>query len=232
MTRRRASVLAAAVLLGAMISTSSVEAQGPKLPEAAPVERVGENELRVGTIHVDLKNRIIAVPGTVNPATALEFIANTKGGYKAYESAVTLDTNAVSFNLALILVGLDKNRSVPSRRHFDPSPPEGDPVEVWIEWTDEGQVRKIRGEDLVFNTRTKTALPRTHWVYTGSVFLRDGRYLAEAQGVLIGFVHTPAAIIDNPSPDGVGAYGSFQINPSLGLKAGTPVKVTVRALAQ
>ncbi len=229
--------IAAAFVLGTCLVTAIAPAslaQPPRRtpPEAAPVERLGENELRVGAIHVDVKSRTISVAGTVNEARTLEFIANTKGGYKAYESALTLDTNAVTFNLALILIGLDKSRSIPSRRHFDPSPPIGDPVEVWVEWTDDSQPRKIRVEDLVFDARKKISLPRSHWVYTGSVFLRDGWYLAEAQGVLIGFVHTPASIIDNPLSDGVAAYGSFQLNPSVGLKPGMPVTVTVRAVGQ
>jgi len=70
------------------------------------------------------------VRGTVTEAKTLEFIASTKGGFKGYESALELDTNAISFNLALILIGLDREHAVHPRRHFDPIPPKGDPVEI------------------------------------------------------------------------------------------------------
>lgn len=201
-----------------------------RAPEPPPVEKLGEDRLRVGTIHIDLKRREITVPGTVNGAMVLEFVANTKGGFKAYESALTLDTNAVTFNLALILIGCDKARSVPPQRHFDPTPPKGDPLEIWVAWRDEAATRRIRAEELVFDARKREPLPQAAWVYTGSVFLRDGRYLADAHGVLIGFVHTPAPIIEYQPSDGVAAFGSFQLNQTLGLKPGTPVQVIVRAL--
>jgi hypothetical protein len=42
-------------------------------------------------------------------------------------------------------------------------------------------------------------------------------------------MHTPSPLIENPRPI-VGAYGASIINPSLKLKPGTPVTLTVRAL--
>ena len=54
----------------------------------------------------------LTVAGTVNPdVRTLEFIANARDGIKAYETAVTLDTDAITFNAALLLIGLDKSRS-------------------------------------------------------------------------------------------------------------------------
>ena len=199
-------------------------------PEPPPVEKLGEDRLRIGSIQVDLKTREITVPGAVNNAMVLEFVANTRGGFKAYESLLTLDTNAAGFNLALIMIGLDRARSVPPRRHFDPNPPQGDPVEVWVEWKEDAKTKKVRAEDLIYNARKNETLPQGPWVYTGSVFVRDGRYLAELHGVLIGFVHTPAPIIENPSSNGVGGFGSFKLNPHVGLKPGTEILLTVRAL--
>lgn len=202
----------------------------PRQPPPPVVERLGEHRLRIGAIDVDLKKRELVVPGKVNDAQMLEFVANTVGGYKAYESALTLETTAAGFNLALIFLGVDKTRSVLPRRHFDPDPPKGDPLEIWVEWERDGQPRRARAEDLLWDKRKNATLPRGPWVYTGSVFLRDGRYLAEAHGVLIGFVHTPAPIIENPLPDGVGGFGAFVVNPALDLTPGTPIRLTVRAL--
>lgn len=229
----RARVLA--ILLGALaLAPAGAEAQTP--PSAAPrpaepqIERIGDSLLRVGSIRVDLKKRELTVAGTVNPATVLEFVANAKGGWKAYESALTLDTDAIAFNLACILIGLDRSRSVQPRQHFDPDPPKGDPVEIWVEWTDRGRARRVLAEDILYDKRRQGTLPRGPWVYTGSVFLPDGRFLAALHGTLIGFVHTPAPVIENPLPDGVGGFGAFVINPALDLKPDTPVTLTVRAL--
>ncbi|HEV8436831.1 MAG TPA: YdjY domain-containing protein [Methylomirabilota bacterium] len=221
----------ALLFLGALVLAAEGPVDAQPAPAAEPkIEKLGDGLLGVGKVRVDLEKRQVAVPGVVTPASTLEFVAGTKGGAKGYETALELDTDAVGFNLALILIGLDKANAVPSRRHFDPRPPEGDPVEIWVEWQEPDGARRVRAEDLIYNTEGKKTLPRGPWVYTGSVFLRNGRYLADFHGVLIGFVHTPAPVIENPSSDGVARYGSFKINPELNLKPGTPVRVTVTAV--
>jgi hypothetical protein len=214
--------------------------QGPELktprspflgptPAPSPVERLGRDLVRVGTILVDTAKKELSVGGVVNDVSILEFLANTKGGWKAYESALEIDTNAVNFNVACLLVGLDNSGAVPSRFQFDPLPPQGHPVELFVEWEDGGKPRRIRAEQLLYNRVTKETLSEGPWVYTGSVFLPENRYAAEVEGTLVGFMHTTAPIIENPRLM-AGAWGDSALNPELKLKPGTPVKLIVRAL--
>ena len=187
--------------------------------------------LRVGNIQVETARKEISVRGTVNEVQLLEFLANRKGGLKAYESALELDTNSINFNLALILIGLDPAHAVVPRYQFDPVAPKGDPVAVWVEWTDGGARRRVPAAQIIYNKETKQTVPDGPWVYTGSVFFEQsgGSYMAETDGVIIGFMHTPASIIDHPSPI-LGAWGSAIINPDLNLKPGTEIVLTVQAL--
>jgi hypothetical protein len=73
-------------------------------------------------------------------------------------------------------------------------------------------------------------------VYTGSTFVPEGptqkstRYVADIDGVLIGFVHSPAPIIESVAGAGVRRYGLIVLNPNLGLEPDTPVVLTVKAL--
>lgn len=199
-------------------------------PAPAAVEKIGPDELRVGNIRIDTARKELSVSGVVNEVQILEFLANTKGGWKAYESAIELDTNAVNFNVACLLIGLDNARAVPSRYQFDAVPPQGDPVEISIEWDGESGRRRIRAEQLIYNRVTKATLTQGPWVYVGSVFQAEGnRYLAETEGTIVGFMHTPAPIIESPRPL-VGNYGDSIINPELKLKAGTSIQLIVRAL--
>ena len=216
--------------LSAIVVSAQPGISEPETPKSPPIEEIGKDLYRVGSIRVDLAGKEASVAGVVNDVTILEFIATTKGGFKSYESAIELDTDAISFNLAMLLLGLDKSRAVLSRYHFDPEPPQGDPVEIWIEWEAGGQTHRVRGEQLVYNESSKETLPESPWVYTGSVFMPDGSYLAERDGVLIGFVHTPAPIIESPLPDGVGNYGSWILNPTIGLDPGSLITVIVKAL--
>ena len=205
-------------------------AVGPPAPPP-PVERLGTNRFRIGQVTVNSATREVSVAGTVNDVGTLEFVANTKGGMKAYESALTLDTSAIAFNTALILIGLDKSHARVPTRHFDPETPEGDPVEIWIDIPPANGRLAVRlaPEQLLFDKRQNQDLEKGNWVYTGSFVFPDGRYLADLDGVLIGFVHSPAPVIENPRGIGVHRYGEIVLNPKLGLTPGLTVTLTVKA---
>jgi hypothetical protein len=232
--RRMLRLLLLTVLLASAPSAPAHAQPGaPPLPSAAPLERLGPELLRIGTITIDIARKEISVPGVVNEVTTLEFVATTKGGLKAYESALELDTNAINFNLALILIGLDHRRATPSRYALDPTPPRGDEVEIWVEWEEGANRRKVRAEQLVYNESTKQTLSEGPWVYTGSMFSAENNaYLADLEGSLIGFVHSPAPVIESPRPMLPGAYGATRFNPNLKLEPGTQVVLTVRTLAR
>ena len=207
--------------------------QAPQAGSArSQVERLGEGNYRVGAMLVNTGTREVSIPGTLNEITTVEFVAAATDGAKAYESAVTLDTDAVSFNAALLLIGLDPARGKPSRKQFDPVAPEGDPVELFIEISGGDKPRRVRLEEILFDQGTKKSLTAGPWVYTGSTFVTtaDGsRFMAEADGVLIGLMHGPSAIIDSPRNDLLGRFGALILNPTLA-KAGMKVAVIVRAL--
>jgi hypothetical protein len=196
----------------------------------APVKKIGENLVQMGSILVDTQKKEVTVPGETLSDRTLEFVASAKGGPKNYESAIELDTDAISFNLALIMIGLEKSRGVAPRLHFDQSAAEGDPVEIWVEWGGGDSHRKLRVEEIIYDMANNRVPNIGSWVYTGSTVLPDGRYLSEIDGVLIGFVHDPASIIENAMGIGMGAYGSIRLNPDIKLAPGTRVKLTVKAL--
>lgn len=214
----------------------------PKPGATAPpgIKKLGNNLVQVGNITVDTQKKELSVTGKVLPLTSgpapeanapspsktLEYLATSRNGMKAYESALELDTDATTFNFALIMLGLEKRRAVLPKAHFDPAPVKGDPVEIWVEWDN----RKVRIEELLYDQKTKTVPKLGNWVYTGSVVLPDGRYLAELDGTLIGFVHDPDTVIENSTGSGIGIYGSIILNPNLQLTTNTTVKVTVKAL--
>ena len=203
------------------------------LPPAAPppVERLGPSLFRVGSIRVDTAKRLITLTGKVNDGVStLEYIANTSNGMKAYETALTLDTDAYAFNTSLLLIGLDQSRTKNfPRGHFDPNVPDGDKVEIFIECPN-GECKRLPAEQLIYDNERKQAVSGASWVYTGSTFLRDGRYLAHLDGVLVSFSHDPASIIELGAGAGLSKYGSIVMNPSLGLTPGVAITMTIRAL--
>jgi hypothetical protein len=184
-------------------------------------------------VHVDTATREVSVTGKVNPdVTTLEFVANTQDLNRAYESAVTLDTNAITYNAALVLIGLDGShaKGVP-QFHFDKTPVVGDVVTVFLECP-KGECQRMPAERLMYDRTRKESISGGKWVYTGSSFLPEGRYFADVGGVLIGFVHDPATIIEYSVGAGLGRYGDIIVNPELGLAPGTAITVTVKAATQ
>jgi hypothetical protein len=226
------AVLAMSALAGPQPVQGQTGTQGGSPPTtAAPIERLGPTSLRVGNLQVNTATKEISVRGVVTEAEVLEFVAITKGGFKGYESALELDTNAINLNVALILLGIDPARSVAPKRQFDPAIPQGDAVEMWVEWGEPNARRKVRAEQLIYNRMSKTTLPEGPWVYTGSVFVEGVKaYLADIEGALIGFAHTQANIIDSPRPLPADPYGSDILNPDLNLKPGTTIQFTIRVL--
>jgi hypothetical protein len=88
----------------------------------------------------------------------------------------------------------------------------------------------VSADQLLFDNEKKATLPIERWVYTGSTFTTEGQYIAELDGVLIGFMHTRSSIIDEHGGTGVGRYGAIILNRNLGLEPNDPVTLYVRAL--
>jgi hypothetical protein len=209
--------------------------QGPRPTNLPPrgsskVEKVRAGVYRIGKIEVDTLKHELRAPGTINPnVTTLEFVANSTGGQKAYESAITVDADAIAFNAAVLLLGVDPSHARVPRYHFDTMVPGGDPLELFVEWSAAGGTKRVRAEELLYDERTKSPLREGPWVYTGSSTL-NGNFMAEMDGVLIGFVHSPSPVIENPRPGAIGAYGAVVFNKGLGLAAGTKVTLIVKAI--
>jgi hypothetical protein len=220
------TVLAFGWLLGVQ-GTAPKPPQQATLPPKAPIERIGPNRLRIGTMEVDTAKREVVVMGTVNDAPVVEFVANAVKGIKAYESAITLDADAINFNVALVLIGLDRANAKPSQTHFDRNAVAGDRVAVTVEWKGENGIEKGPIERLLFDKQTNGPVAPTDWVYTGSTFTPDGQYLAHSDGTLIGFAHAPGSIIESAQGIGLGRYGTIGQNPRI--KPGTRVTVRITA---
>jgi hypothetical protein len=159
----------------------------------------------------------------------LEFLVSAKDGMKAYESLLELQTNAYEFNLACLLIGLDTDKSQPPRYHFDPLPMQGDAVQLHLTWKMAGHTIRVDVADLV-QLDGKT-MPRDEWVYTGSSFTSDGRYMAQLDGTLVGFVHDPASIIEHRSGFGLERFGDVHPNRALLPPVGTSVTLILTRVA-
>jgi hypothetical protein len=196
--------------------------------EAAPtVERISEHEARIGRVLVDRRAHRLEVPGKViRLDPPLEFLAIKRNGDKGYESLIELDATAVEFNTACILIGLTQNQATHPAFQSEKSPVGGDRVGVRVRWQVDGKDQEVEASRLLRLEGQPVEAPE--WVYTGSVFLPDRRYLAALDGTLIGFVHSPASIIEHRTGLGLGHWGAVGGDPAVCPPVGTPVVLTVQ----
>jgi len=204
------------------------EEPGPQ--QKPPVEQLGNGLFRVGRIEIDQNKSTLRVPGYMlpgEPTKAIEFLATTPGVYKSSESVMDLHAIAFEFNLASILIGLDAERAVAPEFHFDPTPLQGDRVEIRVSWLQGGQRIDRDAVDLLRLDNGKPPKPSV-WIYTGSGFNQAGDFMAEVDGVLIGMVHAPASIFEHREGMGLGQWGALTIDPEIAPGAGQEIELTVR----
>ncbi|MBI4721214.1 MAG: hypothetical protein HY770_08360 [Chitinivibrionia bacterium] len=192
----------------------------------SPVVRLSEGVFRIGNVTVDQNIRQVRVRGVVNMQRGLvEYLAVADRG-KLHESVLRLDLEPFHLQLGLLLMGLNYGRNL--KYQGDPGVPEGDRVAIWVEWTEDGKKKRVRGEELVFNQETGKPMRRTDWVFSGSLEV-EGTFLAQVERSLIATYHDPASIIDNPLPEGADdliLYANEKMIPP----AGTPIALTIQAV--
>ena len=105
----------------------------------------------------------------------IEYLACSLGG-KLHESALVLDVKPTVLQVALILLGLEAESDF--QYQAGQSLPKGAPVELWVEWNQEGETKRVRAEDMVFDTRKNKPMEHTHWVFNGSI-MKEGSFLIE-----------------------------------------------------
>ena len=223
------SVAVAFFLLGGFPACSVADEK--ELSEAAPpIKDLGDERYQVGTITVDKAARTFSLGGKVLHLTQpLEYLAVKTDGYKGYESLLELETSAVDFQLACILVGLDDEKSVKPRFQFDENEAEGQAVDITISWEVDGEVKTATAAKAL--TAGDGPFTDAGWVYVGSrPSPQDGSLLAEMSGTLIGFVHDPLSIIEHRKGARAGSYGMVKGNSELMPPEGSPITLTVSVI--
>jgi hypothetical protein len=208
---------------------------GESEPDPKNTFKIGKVTCYKAERRVELEGKICLQEGPI------EYLASLAGG-KEYESVLTFDCKAVDLNLAMI--GLGYKAAGPSKKADDPNILKGDPVCLFVEWTDkDGKAKRVRAEELLYNQGTKKPMRQTAWVFTGSDFARDpdtGKlyidpetkrtvFLADLAKNLIAIYYDPVAIFNSPldtaNNDLQQTVPYYIANKEICPKVGTPVKL-------
>lgn len=167
------------------------------LPPPSPVHWKG-NLATLGSVQLDAATKTVTATGWVNQTEgAIEVLAcGVKG--KVHESVFVLTLNPLDLQAALLLAGCKAGEPMPD---IGEGPPQGSPVDIFVEWQAGGETRKARAETFVWNIENNAVLPDTPWTFTGSI-VKDGQFKAFAEESLVVTYWDPYAIVNLPLPCG------------------------------
>jgi hypothetical protein len=198
------------LLAGASALSLGAAAEGPAV---SPVQSIGPNRFRIGRIEVDKAAGRFTVPGRVLvTGKALEYLATSPGGMKAYESLFELHAGGTEFNLACILLGLERDATqVPIHLFRQEKTLKGPRLRIDVSWGEGEQRQSKPAAALLLNPEAGVAPEAVEWIYVGSP-ASDGRptFAAQDTGTLIGFSHDANCIIEAATAVGLGAYGTVR----------------------
>lgn len=198
---------------------------GGELRELPRAELVGSG-VRIGGVLVDPVKREVTVPCELNMREGLLEYALVGETGKRYESLLMTRVEPYDIQVALLLLGLKGGR--PLEAQGDPRKPEGDPVRLWVQWQEGAEIKNVRIETLIRNSKLDKEMAETNWVFTGSR-MREGAFMAQIERSLIAIFHDPAAIVDNPLQEG-GDDTLWFVNTGRTPPVGTAVTLKIQAV--
>lgn len=199
-------------------------------PPLPMVTKMAEGLFRIGKVMINKREGLVTIQGEVNMQEGLvEYLAVATRG-KLHESVLKVEAEPYDIQIALLLLGLEP-ASKPLQHQGDPAKPEGDPVELWVTWSDKDKrFVKHRGEELIFDRSANKPMEQTHWVFSGSQVI-NGRFMAAVEHSIVAVYHDPFAILDNPFESG-GSDKVHFVNNEVTPPKGTPVNLVIKSLRQ
>ena len=164
---------------------------------------------------------------------AVEYLLCGPGG-KEYESIIVVDSSAEEIHNAMLKLGVE--RGTPPM--YDEEKDEmigatGTGVLVFVEWEANGETKRVRGEDLLYNMQTQKSMQHVAWIFSGSREVPDLDSEDEDAMIPQAFIGNDiialnyvdgSALFQSPIPSEESPYKkNAEILPPLG----TAVKVTI-----
>ncbi len=164
---------------------------------------------------------------------AVEYLLCGRRG-KEYESIIVVNSSAEEIYDAMLKLGL--KRGVPPMYNEEKDEmmgATGTSVLVFVEWSVNSETKRVRAEDLLYNTRTKKPMQHVAWIFSGSREIPDLDSEDQDATIPQAFVGNDiialnyidgSALFQSPIPSEESPYKK---NPEVLPPLGTSVKVTI-----
>ena len=192
---------------------------------APPIRMITPGQFEIGGVRISKSDGRVEFEAAVNMDKGLlEYLLVGEAG-KVHESLLRTRIEPFSLQIALLLMGLEGTTN-PLVEQGDPRTPEGDPVTIWVKWVDRGKIIELPIEEWISMDKNGASMKPIDWIFTGSV-ITEGVFLAQVEKSIVAIYHDPAALIDNPLPEGASDETWF-VNETKVPPVGTKVTVTIK----
>ena len=185
-------------------------AAGDTKPTALPppaIKPLGGPRYGLNGITFNEDTRAITLPATVNMTEGLLEYALVHESGKVHESLLSTPISPYDLNVVLLLLNYQ-----PSATFFDTSDEAAGAVLVrnpkieaqakllvTLEWKDPaGKAQTARLESLLLNLDQKAPAKDGPFIYTGSMLMEDGVFMAKETGSILALYADAAALLNNP----------------------------------
>ena len=174
-------------------------------PPVQPISKITETQFKMGEIEFDTKERTLTFPAKVNMNQGnLEYLLVADHG-KVHEALLATPVQPFYLNVVFLLMKFEKAENFfpdlqePSKKLPKPVLKDTNSFECKLSWKDqEGKVQSALLTDWIQNNLTKKPVPRTRWVYTGSVVDGNGSFLSQLEGSILACYTDPVSMINSP----------------------------------
>ncbi len=189
------------------------EAPKPPAPAREPVDpakaiqRIEGDRFKLGAIEFNQKTREIKFPGKVNMKEGpLEYVLVHESG-KVHESLLSTAVRPTELNIVLLLLNWKKSEaffdfSQPERGGVpvkDARNPPASQIEMHVTWKDgSGKEQTCRVENWMHQLEKRAKVSEGPFIYTGSIVMPEGNFLAEDTGSIMALYVDPGSMINNP----------------------------------
>jgi hypothetical protein len=205
-----------------------------KDPSRPAVEDFGDGRLRIGAILIDQPSQRFSVNGEITPRGAadgqLTALVVARDAVRVGDGAVVVETDAVTFRVACILIGLEATVA------GDPSGPaaspggDGEAVSIAVSWQVKGRTVTKLASSLLHAPNGGFAADE--WVYRGGNPMPANGETAAGAGTLIALAADAHGLIHHRDAVALGGEGAIVYAGTAAPAAGTPVTVTVARKAR
>ena len=188
-------------------SSKPADSPQPDAASAPAIKSLGGPRYELNGICFNEDTRAITLHATVNMTEGLLEYALVHEAGKVHESLLSTPISAYDLNVVLLLLNYQ-----PSATFFDTSDKAAGAVLVknpkieapakllvTLEWKDPaGKSQSTRLESLLLNLDQKAPATPGPFIYTGSMLMEDGVFMAKETGSILALYADAAALLNNP----------------------------------